>query len=383
MNTGKINFKYTPEQIEIVKKMGSNNRSESIAAQEALAAVMNEPLLRVIDTAPTLGRLFKTIPYAAGTPASLPLDTLFDVRQRNFLNVTTQAQPGGIATNFVQGLSEMFINTYSFDSAVSFNKNYAKTGRLDVVASVLERLAQEILAKEELNAANIMLAALAAARINGQASDTAVTNLQVVRTATADRFQLDDFNTIMTKYARIMSSWSGSTPVGEKNQLTDLIGSPEFMGLVRTIAYQPQNTVSGATTTSGATSIAAPESVRDQIFRSAGIPTLFDVALIQNYDFGIGRNFNTLFANYAGSTAYAGNGGSGSAAFTATSEELVIGINANLTNFVKMRENGDFGTLTLTPDDTFTNRSGKIGYYGSVTQGFVSLDNRGVVGIIV
>lgn len=382
MNTGKINFKYTPEQIELVKKMGSNNRSEALAAQEALAAVITPKLLEVVETAPTLGNLYKTIPFMAGTPAALPLDTMFDVRHRNYLNVTTQAQPGGVATNFVQGLSEMFINTHNLDSAVSFNKNYAKAGRLDVVADTLQRLAQEILVKEELEAANIMLAALAAARIDGTSS-TAVTNLQVVRSYTAGRFQLDDFNTLMTKYARTMASWTGGTPIGQMNQLTDLIGSPEFFGFVRSISYQPQNISSGAVTTSGASSLAAPESVREQIFRSGGIPTLFDVALIQSYDLGIGRAYNTLFSNYAGSTAYVGTAGSGTAVFAPTTEQLVIGLNRNVNNLVKLREIGDSGALNLMPDDTFTTRSEKIGFYCKVKQGMVSLDARGSIGMLI
>ena len=57
-NQGKLNFKYTPEQIEIVKKIGSVNRSESLAAQEAVAAVLTEPVLKVIQTAPVISNLF-------------------------------------------------------------------------------------------------------------------------------------------------------------------------------------------------------------------------------------------------------------------------------------------------------------------------------------
>lgn len=381
MNTGKINFKYTPEQIEIVKKMGSNNRSEALAAQEALAAVLTQPVLQIIETAPVLSNLFKTITYDEGTPASIPLDVYFDVRRRNYLNVWTQSQAGGTATNFVQGLSEMFVNTYTLDSAVSMNKSYLKAGRLDVVAASMERVAQEILIKQELNAGNIMLAALAGARINGTASDTAATNLQVVRSATAGVFQLDDFNTLMTKYARIVASWVGGTPVGEKNQLTDIIGSPELLGQIRALSYNPVNVRSGAVATSGATALAAPESLREEIFRSAGLPSIYGVNIIQNYDFGIGRTFNTVFANYAGATAYTGTAGSGTAAFAPTTEQLVVGLNANMFNLVRLRERGSSGEFTLAPDDQYNLRSQKVGYWGEVREGYASLDNRAMIGI--
>ncbi len=182
--------------MRLLKRWGSNNRSEALAAQEALAAVLTQPILMVINQAPVLSNLFKTLVYDSGTPASIPLDIYFDVRRRNYVNVWSQATAGATATNFIQGLSEMFVNTFKLDSSVSFNKSYLKAGRLDVVAASMERVAQEILIKQELNAGNIMLAALAGARIDGQASNTAATNLQIVRSATAGRFQIDDFNTL-------------------------------------------------------------------------------------------------------------------------------------------------------------------------------------------
>ena len=383
MNTGKINFKYTPEQIEIVKKMGSNNRSESMAAQEALAAVLTKPVLEVINSAPVISNLFKTITYDEGTPASIPLDIYFDVRRQNYINGWTSATAGGTATNFVQGLSEMFVATYELDSAVSMNKSYLKAGRLDVVAATMERIAQEILLKQELNAANVMLGALAGARINGQSADTAVTNLQVIRSNTAGAFQLDDFNKLLTKYSRTVASWVGATPDTDKNQLTDIIGSPEFLSFIRSISYEPQNTRQGSYASSGGSSIAAPEAVRDEIFRSGGIPTLFNVNIIQNFLFGIGRTYNTLFSNYAASTAYLGTAGSGSAAFVPANEQLVIGLNANIFNLVRMRERGASGEFTLVPDDQFTQRSQKLGYWGMVRENYSSLDARGTIGMLI
>lgn len=380
-NSGKLNFKHTPEQIEIVKKMGSTNRSESLAAQEALAAVLTQPILQVINTAPVLSNLFKTITYDEGTPASIPLDIYFDVRRKNYINAWTQSTAGGLATNFVQGLSEMFVNTYEIDSAVSMNKSYLKAGRLDVVAATYERIAQEILIKQEISAANIMLASLVGARVDGNASNTATSNLQILRSTTAGVFQLADFNAIKTKYARVVASWVGGTPVGEVNEITDLVGSPEFLGQIRSIAYQPVNTRNGATTTSGASSIAAPDGLRDEIFRSAGIPSIFGTNIIQSYDFGLGRAYDTIFANYAGSTAFVDTAGTGSAVKAAT-EQLVFGLNANMFNLVRLRERGVSGEFTLVPDDQFLMRSAKVGAYGSVREGYVSLDNRGSIGLL-
>lgn len=386
VNKNRISFKRTDDQVAIVKQMGSKKRDDSIAAQEAVAAVLTEPILQVINTAPVISNLFETIVYDEGTPASIPLDVHFDVRSRNFLNVWTQSQPGGLATNFVQGLSEMFVNTYELWSAVSMNKNYLRSARLDVVAATMERIAQEILIKQELNAVNILMAALANARIDFVASNTAADNLQVVRSASANIFQLDDFNTIKTKYARVLSSWVGGTPVGTVQEITDLIGSPEFVGQIRSMAYQPVNTrtVDGTagTPAGSSTAMPAPESLREEVYRSAGIPSIYGTNIIQSYDFGVGKAYNTIFDNYAGSTAFAGHGGVSTAAFAGASEEIVVGLNANMFNLVRLRERGANGEFTLTPDDQFVLRSDKVGYYGSMREGYVSLDSRGMFGMI-
>jgi len=383
MNTGKINFKYTPEQIAVVKKMGSDNRSEALAAQEALAAILTEPVLKVIQSAPTIANLYKTFGYDLDQAPKIPLDIFFDVRRKNYLNVWSQSQPGSTATNFVQGISEMYVNTYRLDASASVNKNYLKAGQLDILAAIFERLSQEMIIKQDMSAVNVLFGALAGARIDGQASNTAVTNLQIIRSATAGVFQMDDFNTLMTKFDRINSAWNGGTPAVEQNGITDILGSPEFFSNIRSIAYNPINSRSGSVTSSGATSLAAPDSVREEIFRSAGVPSIFGVNLIKSYDFGIGKTYNTLFANYAGATAYLGTAGSGSAAFAPTTEQLVVGINANGTNLVRLRErNGAGSELSLVVDDTFTNRSEKAGWYSYTKDGYVSLDNRQMVGML-
>ena len=53
----KISFAKTPEQVALVKKMGSKNKLESLAAAEALASVLTRPILQVIEQAPVISNL--------------------------------------------------------------------------------------------------------------------------------------------------------------------------------------------------------------------------------------------------------------------------------------------------------------------------------------
>lgn len=381
----KVDLKRTDSQVALIKQLGSRKKEESLAAAEAIAQIVSQPLLQVIEQAPVISNIFQTLTYSAGTPPSIPLDTFFDVKQRDFLNVWTQSQPGGTATNFVQGLTEMFVATYELWSAAYLNKNYARSASLPVIARTLERLAQEILIKQNINSANILLSSLASAVIDGNPANTAAANYQVIRAAAQGVFQLADFNALMVKYRRIVSSWVGGTPVGVRASLTDLFGSPEWMGQIRAIAYQPQNTRQ-VVATQGASALGAPDSIRENIFQAAGIPELFGVALHEYNEFGINSlgSFNSIFGTYAGATAYGGYGdpNTGTAAFAGATEQIVVGLNSSMFDLVKLVEEGESGTLEVAADDQFTLRSDKVGWTARQKLGFVSLDNRSKTGLI-
>jgi hypothetical protein len=388
----KVDLKRTEKQVALIKQLGSRNRTESLAAAEAIAQIVQDPLLQVIEQAPVISNLFESISYARGTPPSLPLATFFDVKQRNYLQTWTQTQPGGNGTNFVQGASELFAQVYDLWSAASLNKNYAEAANLRVVAATLERLAQEILLKRNNNAAGILMNSLATSVIDGNPANTASSNYQVYRTATAGVFQLDDFNTIMTKYRRIVSSWVGGTPVGVRASISDLLGSPEWMAQIRAIAYQPSNTRvptagAGTATYLAGGAIPAPESIRESIFKAAGNPELFGITLQEYNEFGqyvAATNqgvYNQLFSTYAGSTAYVGFGGSGTATFAPTTEQIVIGLNTAMFDLVRLTEAGDAGTYEVMADDSFTLRSGKVGWLSHIKEGYLSVDNRAKLAI--
>lgn len=386
--SNRIRFDETPEQLEAVRKMGSKNKVESEAAQEAFAQILSTPVLQVIESAPVISNRFATQFYDEGTPPSIPLDPYFDIRNAGWLNVWSQHSKGGTATNQPVGDSEMFVSTYELASAFSIKKQYLRAARLDPLAAGLERLAQEILYIQETNAVNVLMGSLAAARIDGNASNTATNNLQVTSSDTADVFNMGDFNNMKTRYARQVASWVGSTPVGAQLELDTLIGSPEWMGQIRSMAYQPVNTRvvtagAGAATYLAGANLAAPEALRQSLFAASGNPEIFGLSLVQSYDFGVARRYNQIFANYAGSTSYLGTGGTSTRTFSATADELVFGLNSNLNGPVRLRQRGAGGTtMTLQPDDTFTLRSDTMGLFGYLREGYASLDSRGYCGLI-
>lgn len=380
----RVQFDKTPEQIDLVKRMGSNNKTESMAALEAVAAVMTKPILQVIEQAPVISNLYTTLTYSSGTPSSIPLDDYFDIRSRNFLNVWTASQPGGTATNFVQGATELYVQTYPIESAISFNKNYLAAGNIDHLAAGLTRLVQEVLLLQQTNAAFVLFNSLAGARIDGTTS-TATSNLNLARSAAADVFQLDDFNTIMEMYDNVTSSWVGGTPVNELREITDMLGSVKWMSQIRSIAYQPQNTRQ-LVATSGATALGAPDSVREQIFKGGGVPTIYDVVLHKVYEMGVNKDYNTVFDTAIGAVALPGHGtgfgGGTTSVFNGAAEEIVVGLNTEMFDLARLRMTEEGSEFSLVVDDTFTQRSRKLGYWGGLREGYVSVESRGKVGLI-
>ena len=376
----KVQFDRTPEQIDLVKRAGSTNKTESTAAMEAIAAVMAAPMLQSIEQAPVISNLYQTLTVSDGQPTNILLDDYFDIRARNFLNIWTASQPGGTATNFVQGATEYFVQTYPIESAQSFNKNYLRAGDIDHLARGLTRLMQEIILLQETNAAFVLFNSLAGARVDGNSGNSATNNLVGCRTTTAGRFQMDDFNTLLEGYDNVTSSWAGGTPLGTVGDISDLLGSPKWMGQIRSIAYQPQNTVAGSFNTSGATALAAPESVRAAAWATGGIPTLFDKVLHKVYEMGMGKNYNNVFSTAIGSTALpgfgAGYGGGSTSTFATATQEVIVGLNADMFDLARLRVMERNSEFSLMNDDTFSQRSKKVGLVGGLTEGYVSVEGR-------
>ena len=376
-NFGKISIKPGSEAAKLITQLGSRKKGECLAASESFAAFIGPVIQQVLDQAPVISNLYGADTYMEGTAPSLPLDLFYDVKDRNFIQVWSQGIAGGLATTEIKGLDEMFLSTYRLDTAVSMQKKYAREARLNVVAATMNRMAQEILVKQEINGANILLKAVADATYDNDEDGVAETR-QVIRATTADILQMDDWNRLATLAVRTKPSWFGGTPVGGAQTFTHIIFSPEMAEQVRGMSYNPQNTRNGATTVEGATSLAAPDSVRSNVWSMAGVSNFFGSEIIVSNEFGVGRRYNKVFAKYAGSTQYGGS------AFTQASQEIVVALNlAGVNPMVKLTETGpEGGTFSVQPDE-FHVREDKLGFFGGLREGRAILDSRGILGLIV
>lgn len=373
----KITLNRTDEQIELVKAMASRNPAVALEAQQSLANLMGPVLCEVLNQAPTLSNLFDAFPYDAGDNPSLPLELYTDIKDKNYIQVWQQQNPGGLATNEVyQATQELKFKTYRMETAVSFDKTHAAKSRLDVVGKTFTRLAQEILLQQEHTSANLVLGALAAANTNG---------IQHVRRAnTSGRFLPEDINTLDTMLKRLWTSWyDGGTTVGNRHRCSDMLISPEIVQDLRRMAYTAINIKNAPN--GGTDAVLAPDAYRASVFNNPGIPNLWNINFVELNELGVGQRFNDVFDALAGATSFASPDGTRTGAFDGTKDEIIIGLDRSINRLYRgVAIDSEVGSeLVLGVDNQFLNRQNKIGYFGQMEESRMILDDRALVGIVV
>jgi hypothetical protein len=377
----KITLERTPEQIELIKAMASKNRDVAYEAQTALAEFIGPVLAEVINAAPTVSNMFTSLQFNSEDNPSIPLDLYHDIDDEDYIQVWSQAVPGGLPTNQVApSQSELKFTTYRLDSALSFDKRYASRSRLDVVSKTFTRMAQEILLKQEKTSAVMIMNALANAKTKKDEN-------HVIRSAQAGRFLLADLNKLFTLAKRINTAWNGGTPAERRGRgITDILVSPEIVEEIRGLAYNPINTVSNDT---NGGDIAGTDSLRDAVFNSAGIPEFYGVSIQEYNEMGIGHKWNDVFDVAAGTKKYADNFAGATPettkVFNGDTEQILVGVDLSRESMVRAvatdSETGD--EFSLVTDDQFVTRQSKIGYYGSIEEGRMIIDDRVLTGLIV
>jgi hypothetical protein len=262
----KIKLKNTPEQVELIKKIGSKDMTEAQEASQIFAAFLGPVIQQVISQAATAGAIYSDIEFDEDDSPSYPLDLYYD-QDAGHVNVWSQNMAGGLPSNQVEGMKEMKIATYRLDSAVSFLKKYARRGRLDVISKGIERMAQEVLVKQERNAWAVIMKALAEASTkSGKASSASGSLNHVIQSANDNVFILDDMNRLLTLNRRLNASFANGTPV-EANGVTDLFVSPEMLEQIRASTYPSSGGAAFDGTSSGDEILVGVDATRDALIR--------------------------------------------------------------------------------------------------------------------
>lgn len=378
-----ITLKNTPEQVELIKAMGSKNSTVAREATEAVAAFLGPVIREVLMTAGTVSRIYKDVAFDEDSDPSIPLDLFYNEFQ-GYVTVWAQNMAGGMPTSQVEGVKELKFGTYRLDSAVSFNKKYARKSRLDVISKAIERMVNEVLIKQERNGWAVVLKALAEAYTrNIQAGQL----IHVIASDASGTFLLDDLNRLITRIKRINESYSGNTPVQPyTNGITDLYISPEIKQQIRAFSYNPINTAQTTATTAiqGIRDQYLTPSLRDEIWSQAGMQSIYGINLIELLEFGVGQKYNVLFDQFASAQSNMTN----APVSWTSSKQIAVGIDNTRGVFLRpvARQAESGGTFSVLPDgqfDMYGSRVEKVGFYGFLEEGRLCLDARAIAGIAI
>ena len=357
----KLKLKNTPEQVELIKAMGSKNPEVSRPATEAFAAFIGPVVQQVLQQANTAAYLYTDVEYDEDDNPSYPLDLFYEQNGKdNYVTIWSQHMAGGIPSSQIAGNAELKISTYKLDSAVSFLKKYARKSRLDVVSKAVERMSNEILVKQDRNAWAVILKGLA----EGKGKFGTGSAGSKVINAGNTTFGLAQINQMITKMKRINASYADGTPTTSYSKgLTDIFCSAEVVEDIRAISYNAFK--------DDAAFEQVGDGIKDEMYRAGGAKSLFGINIIDLYEFGDGQKYNTLYSSSVCGGTLAAN------------QEIVVGVDRSTEAFVRpvARNSETGGTFTALPDDQFVTRQDKTGFYGGVEEGRVLLDARALVGL--
>jgi len=357
----KLKLKNTPEQVELIKAMGSRDATVAKEATQAFAAFIGPVVSKVLMQAGTASAVYTDLAFDEDDNPSIPLD-LFAGEGEGYTTVWSQNVGGGLPTSEVSGFSELKVATYRLDSAVSFLKRYARRGRLDVVSKAVERMTNEVLVKQERNAWAVVLKALAEARTKFDG----VTPADHIESVSGGVLTLGGLNKLMTLVKRINTSYAAGT-TDSSYGLTDLFVSPEIKEDIRAFAYNPVGSATSGTD--------LPAGVREEIYRGAGTQEIYGISIHELVELGVSKKYNTLFDDLT----------SGTPTFNGAADEILVGLDLTKDAFIRpvSRNSETGGTFTALADDQFVMRADKIGFYGALEEGRVCIDGRAVAGLIV
>ena len=360
-----IKLKQDAKQIELVKAIGSKNRGESLAAQEAFAAAVGPVIGQVLMQLGTAPMIYEDFNYGEDETPVFPLDFYYGAGATE-ISVWSASKAGGLPSNWIESSGELRFTTYQLDSAIHFDKKFArKTFAFNILSKAVERMLNEILIKQERQSWATICRALGEARTNG--AD------HLIDATTADTIGLDDFNRLLTLHKRINQSYAGGTPASVYSSgPTDIFLSPEMKEKIRGFAYNPMNTTA-VPNTDESTALGLPDSIREEIYRNAGTSSIYGINITELNELGVGQKYNILFGQYAPAGA----------SFTVASEEVVFALDLSKGAFIRPVKTDGSSTATVQPDDQYLVRSEKVGFFTSLEESRVVLDSRAISGILV
>ena len=325
----------SPEFIDLLKRAGSNNKAESIAAQSKIAKALELPLREGVLVGDIVGNIFERIPMAPGTSTEFPLDLISPGEEADFTAYTNPGH-GRVPERSVEG-DYVMIPTYSITNSIDFLLRYAREARWDVVARAAQVMEAGFVKKMNDDGWHTLLAAGVDRNILVYDADAA-----------AGQFTKRLVSLMKVVMRRNAGGNSGSI---KRGSLTDMYMSPEGVEDIRNWGVDQLDEVS-----------------RREIYvasDSAGsVSRVFGVNIHALDELGEGQEYQDYFTSELSGTLG-----------PASDVELVVGLDLAANDSFVMPVKQE---VTIYEDDTL-HRQQRAGMYGFAEIGYGVLDSRRVL----
>lgn len=327
-------FEPSVELTDLLKRSGSADKEQSLAASREFAKALELPLRQAVLSGDILNGIFEAIQLAPGATPEFPLDFLAPGTESDFVAYTVPNH-GYIPERHVEG-DYVMVPTYDIGASIDYLLKYARDARWDVVGRAMEVLESQFVKKMNDDGWHTILAA-------------GVDRNIVVYDSDADGGQFTKrlvslLKTIMRR------NGGGNSSSNNRGILTDLFVSPEAMEDLRNWGVDQVD-----------------EITRREIYTAGdgdnAVNRVFGINLHDLDELGEGQEYQEFYNNVLSGTLPSGD------------SEIVVGLD--------LRNNDSFimpvrQEVQVFEDDTL-HRQKRAGFYGWAEQGFAVLDNRRVL----
>ena len=325
-------LKPTPEMTELLKKSGSNNREESLAATRELAIALTLPLRQGVMAGDITDGIFERTVLDPGAPSEYPLDLLAPGTEKDYVAYTIPNH-GYIPQRNVEG-DYVMVPTFDIGAAIDYNLKYARNARWDVAGRAMNVLKSGFVKKVNDDAWHVVLGAGVDRNILVFDGDAA-----------AGQFTKRLVSLMKTVVRR---NGGGNSSSINRGQLTDLYLSPEGIEDMRDWKVDQVD-----------------EITRREIYVAddGSLNRIFNVNLHTLDELGEDQEYQTYFTSTL------------SGALASGDLELVVGLDLRNRDAFVMPVREDLQIF----EDPELHRKRRAGFYGWMEQGYGALDGRRVI----
>ena len=331
--------KPTPDQIELLRRTGSSDKTEALEAMHSLAQALQVPLRSALLNGDIMGGIFAPEVLDPSATAEYPLDFYQTAQENDYVAYQIPSE-GALPLRTITG-DAITVQTYDVGNSIDWPLKYAFSARWDIIARAMEVLEAGFVKKMNTDGWRVVIAAGA-----GRTDYSGGAPLVYDSAAVAGQFTKRLVSLMKTTMTRLAG---GNTASAGRGRLTDLYISPEALEDIREWDSDEVDDIT-----------------RREIFTSVDdggpMAKIYGVNLHPLDELGVGQEFQTFFATLGVSMATG-------------DEEIVVGLDLSHGDSFVMPVKRP---LSIFEDDNLHRRQ-RAGFYGWQEHGFAALDGRRIL----